>query len=563
MADRTETGRGVTGHEEVDRSAAGRMVAGRVQAGHVVAGRYRLLETIGAGSMGVVWRASDLLLRVEVAAKAIWVGGRPSGPGPVDPDRARVAAAVREARNAARLRGNPHVVSVTDVLEDVGIPWIIMELIAATSLDAAVRAGGPLPNTRVAQVGLAVLDALMAGQRIGLLHRDVKPANILLADDGRVLLTDFGIATHVEDTTSPGSDGSAGTPAYLAPERITQRPASVAADLFSLGATLYFAVDGEPPFARENIVMTLGAVLHVDPPPLARADTLWPVIGGLLIKNPESRLGAEAARALLLRALRLSAPATTGAARSPLPFPVSSAVPAPPATPTPPAVPAPPAASVSPAVPAPPTAPSPPPAADPGRAATSPVPRDSVPVPSVQGLDQAGRMDQVDRASPIRRAAWMARALRSRPWLAGGIAGLAVIGLVTVTLWIMMGGAAPRGAGSAVPAGMVGSWSGWVVQGPVGFGVEIVLTDGAVGDDVGHSSYPTEGCSADLRLLAAGPNTITVQERLDEKGLLCQGADRLVLTLRPGDRLGYMFPATSINSMGSADLTRIRAEGLS
>ncbi|OAA28091.1 hypothetical protein UG55_100663 [Frankia sp. EI5c] len=486
-----------------------------IEAGQVVAGRYRLLECVGAGSMGVVWRARDLLLRVDVAVKAIWVGGRPgtgdhAGPGgPAalgGADRGRTAAAVREARNAAQLRDNPHVVSVNDVVEDGGLPWIIMELVAATSLDAAVRADGPLTTTRAAQVGLAVLDALIAGARIGLLHRDIKPSNILLADDGRVLLTDFGIATNVADTTAPGPDGSAGTPAYLAPERITRRPASLAADLFSLGATLYFALDGSPPFARETIPLTIGAVLHVDPPPLARADMLWPVIGGLLIKNPDARLGAEAAQALLLRVLR---PPVAAAAVPPVAVPPVAG---------------------RPSVTAPARAARP----DPTGAALPVLPVAVPPVPPPRGI---GRF-------------------RQRALLAGGSAGLALVLLVTGLLWIARSGPSPAGGGDLLPAGMAGLWTGTVRQGPLEFEVELELRAGGLGQTVGHSDYPTDGCAADLRLLTAEGTTITVQERLVERGVLCKGADRLVLTLRPDGRLAYTFAATAVNSVGNGLLAR-------
>lgn len=526
----------------------------------MVAGRYRLVECIGAGSMGVVWRAVDLLLRVEVAVKAIWLGGRPAavglaGASLTGADRARVAAAVREARSAAQLRSNPHVVSVTDVVEDGGLPWIVMELVAATSLDTAVRETGPLPVVRAAEVGLAVLDALMAGQRIGLLHRDVKPSNILLAVDGRVLLTDFGIATHVADTTAPGSDGSAGTPAYLAPERITQRPASLAADLFSLGATLYFAVDGNPPFARDTVPLTLGAVLHADPPPLVRADALWPVIGGLLIRNPEARLSAEAAKALLDRALRLTgAEAGTGSSGT-----GGTALAGRLAT----------RGSASPERSAP--------SADPG-GPVDPVDPVASLGPTPAG-DQARPVGRADRSPPGRPGSWPRHLPPPpRPLIVGVLTGLVLVLVTTGLLWMARGGEpgpdgdpTPVGPSSGggpssgdpssgprdlLPTGMAGSWGGSVTQGPVEFPVELVLSGGGIDEIVGRGDYPTDGCSTELRLREVGPDSITVQERLVQDGFLCRGADRLVLALRSDGRLAYTYAATTINSVGNGVLTR-------
>lgn len=470
--------------------------AGSIVAGRIIAGRYRLIECVGAGSMGTVWRALDVLLRAEVAVKAIWIGGRAGAPGPDGADPQRLAAAVREARNAAQLRANPHVVSVTDVIQDGGLPWIVMELVAATSLDTAVRRGGPLPPRRVAEIGLAVLDALTAGQRVGLLHRDVKPSNILLADDGRVLLTDFGIATNVADTTDAGASGSAGTPAYLAPERITRGPASLAADLFSLGATLYFAAGGIPPFARETVPLTLGAVLHVDPPALTDTDALWPAIGGLLVKNPQARLSAEGAEVLLTRVLRL------------VPDEPDNAATRPPTTRTPTEPPAP--------RPVPPVRPVPAP----------------WPVPLPDG--------------PRRRRPLVA--------LAAGV-GLVLVLVAAGLLWAARDERPPPTA-DLLPAGMAGTWVGSVTQGPIEFGVEVVLRRGGIGEIVGDSDYPTDGCAARLRLLEAGADRVTVQERLFRSGALCRGAERLVLALRPDGRLAYTFPATNINSTGTGILTR-------
>ncbi|SNQ47109.1 Protein kinase family protein (fragment) [Frankia canadensis] len=243
--------------------------------------------------MGTVWRAHDEMLRVDVAVKEIRF------PAELDAaERAgQVDAAMREARTAARLRGNPHVVTVHDAVEQDGLPWIVMDYVPADTLGATVEHAGPLPVPRTAEIGLAVLDALVAGRELGVLHRDVKPSNILLAHDGRVLLTDFGIATHVSDPTLTGGGGSGGTPAYMAPERLVGGAATLLGDLFSLGATLYLAVEGVAPFQRESIPLTIGAVVHGQPPAFTRAGALAPAIAGLLAKNPAGRLGADGAQA--------------------------------------------------------------------------------------------------------------------------------------------------------------------------------------------------------------------------------------------------------------------------
>ncbi|MCL9795111.1 serine/threonine-protein kinase, partial [Frankia sp. AgKG'84/4] len=285
-----------------------------VGAGRLVAGRYRLLTHLGSGGMGTVWRAYDEVLRVDVAVKEIRF------PADLDGDEraGQVDAAMREARNAARLRGNPHVVTVHDAVEQDGLPWIVMDLVPADTLAAMVERDGPLPVAQVAGIGLAVLDALTAGQRLGVLHRDVKPSNILLARDGRVLLTDFGIATHTSDPTLPERHSGGeplvqtavdllasrgGTPAYMAPERLLGRPATLAGDLFALGAVLYLGVEGTAPFLRDSLPLTIGAVVREEPPPMLRAGPLAPVIAGLLAKSPATRLKAVGAAALLRYAL--------------------------------------------------------------------------------------------------------------------------------------------------------------------------------------------------------------------------------------------------------------------
>jgi serine/threonine protein kinase len=255
-----------------------------------ISGRYRLLEAIGEGGMGVVWRAHDELLDRTVAVKEV----RYSAVS----EKQRVALnlrTMREARAAGRL-DHPSVVVVHDVIEEDGRPWIVMQLVRSRSLGEVVRAYGPLAPERVADIGARVLDALRTAHAAGVLHRDVKPENVLLADDGRVVLTDFGIASMAEDPALTGTGAMVGTPAFMPPERLNGLPATAESDLWSLGATLYAAVEGRPPFDRGAPAPTMAAVLYDDPAPMTRAGPLAPVIAGLLDKNPATRLhGGEAA----------------------------------------------------------------------------------------------------------------------------------------------------------------------------------------------------------------------------------------------------------------------------
>ncbi|MFE6178372.1 serine/threonine-protein kinase [Streptomyces sp. NPDC056464] len=267
--------------------------------GRLINGRYRLLRTLGAGGMGRVWLAYDEELACEVALKEIALA---DGPMDASETSQRIARARSEARHAARLRGHPHVATVHDVVVHEGLPWIVMEYVPdAVDLQAVVRSSGPLTPVQAARVGLAVLDALTAGHRIGILHRDVKPANILLASDAsgdpyaRVLLTDYGIALQPEsrEPRLTATAGILGTPGYLAPERARGEPPTPAADLFSLGATLYAAVEGRGPFDRHGDYATLTALLGEEATPPVRAGELAPVLQGLLVKDPVRRSAPE------------------------------------------------------------------------------------------------------------------------------------------------------------------------------------------------------------------------------------------------------------------------------
>ncbi|WP_125630448.1 serine/threonine-protein kinase [Nonomuraea sp. WAC 01424] len=258
-----------------------------------VSNRYRLIEPLGEGGMGVVWRAYDELLDRTVAIKEV----RYTGVG--DAKRADLnRRTIREARAAGRL-DHPSVIVIHDVVEEDGRPWIVMQLVRSRSLAEVIGERGPLPVPLVAMVGGRVLDALRAAHATGVLHRDVKPENVLLADDGRVVLTDFGIAAMEAEAGLTATGGLVGTPAYMPPERLNGEPARPESDLWSLGATLYAAVEGRPPFKRDSWAATAAAMLRDEPEPPVRAGALQPVIMGLLRRDPAARMPAgEAARLL-------------------------------------------------------------------------------------------------------------------------------------------------------------------------------------------------------------------------------------------------------------------------
>ena len=213
--------------------------------GQLVAGRYRLLSQLGRGAMGVVWHGRDELLDRDVAVKQIILA-----PIASDTDaRAAYQRTLREARTVARL-SHPGVATVFDVVEEDGLPWIVMELIRARPLDQVIAEDGPLPPAQAAQLGLSLLDALSTAHAAGVLHRDVKPSNVLISPEGKAVLTDFGIATVQGDAGMTQSGMVFGTPGFSPPERVRGAEATPASDLWSLGATLYAAVEGRGPFDR-------------------------------------------------------------------------------------------------------------------------------------------------------------------------------------------------------------------------------------------------------------------------------------------------------------------------
>jgi serine/threonine protein kinase len=259
--------------------------------GRLVAGRYALTDQIGRGGMGVVWRATDQVLGREVAVKEVTLGLDLS-----DEERAILRErTLREARAAARLT-HPCVTSVYDVVEDDGRPWVVMQHVPSRSLQQILQEDGPLPPVSVARLGLDVLDAVDAAHAAGIVHRDVKPANVLVDDEGHGHLTDFGIATTTGDPTLTTRGTVIGSPSYMSPERANGEEPRPADDLWSIGATLYTAVEGHLPFDRGEPMATLLAVVSEDPEPMLAAGPLEPALRGLLTKDPAQRSTSGQAR---------------------------------------------------------------------------------------------------------------------------------------------------------------------------------------------------------------------------------------------------------------------------
>jgi serine/threonine protein kinase len=265
--------------------------------GRLVGGRYRLTTVVGRGGMGTVWRAHDELLDRVVAVKEVLLP-----PGLDAPERDILyQRTFREARASARL-SHPGVVTVHDVVREDGRPWIIMQFVQARPLQEIIDQDGPLRPRRVAEIGLQLLEALNHAHAAGILHRDVKPSNVMISDDGRAVLTDFGIAQMPGEVTLTQTGLVMGSPAYIAPERAQGDKAMPASDLWALGATLYTAVEGHSPYERGDAMAALAATLTEDPPPPRRAERLGPIIQGLLVRDPTRRMPATAALPLLAAA---------------------------------------------------------------------------------------------------------------------------------------------------------------------------------------------------------------------------------------------------------------------
>jgi eukaryotic-like serine/threonine-protein kinase len=267
-------------------------VAGRGTT-EVVAGRYHLEEVIGRGGWGRVWRARDGLLGRDVAVKEVTV------PEDLGTDRRTVEERVlREARAAARIP-HPGAVTVFDVVRHQDRTFIVMELLRGRSLSAVVAEDGPLDPERAATIAADVLDTLRAAHAQGIVHRDIKPGNVMISDDGRVRLTDFGIATARDQSSLTLTGQVLGSPQFMAPEQARGERASPATDLWGLGATLFHAVEGRPPFGHEHPLATLNAVVNEPTPRAPNAGPLAPVIEALLQKDPAARPDVDRAEEML------------------------------------------------------------------------------------------------------------------------------------------------------------------------------------------------------------------------------------------------------------------------
>ncbi|MES5816434.1 serine/threonine-protein kinase [Streptomyces sp. RG80] len=284
---------------EAERAGASR----QDKSERLLAGRYRLGAVLGRGGMGTVWRAEDETLGRIVAVKELRF------PSNIDEEEKRrlITRTLREAKAIARIRNNS-AVTVFDVVEEDDRPWIVMELVEGKSLAEVIREDGLLEPKRAAEVGLAVLDVLRSAHREGILHRDVKPSNVLISEDGRVVLTDFGIAQVEGDPSITSTGMLVGAPSYISPERARGHKPGPAADLWSLGGLLYASVEGVPPYDKGSAIATLTAVMTEPMEEPKNAGPLKDVIYGLLTKDPEKRLDDAGARVMLTEVIHAPEP---------------------------------------------------------------------------------------------------------------------------------------------------------------------------------------------------------------------------------------------------------------
>jgi eukaryotic-like serine/threonine-protein kinase len=414
--------------------------------GELIAERYRVRTRIGQGAMGVVWLAEDERLRREVALKQVSL---PAGADEQSREQAH-RRVFREGRMIARLH-HPHAIAVYDVVEHDGGPWLVMEYLASRSLAEVLVADGPLDPELVARVGRQVADALAAAHEAGMVHRDVKPGNVLIADDGVAKVTDFGIARAVDDVTITSTGMMAGTPAYLAPEVARGATADFRSDVYSLGSTLYAALEGAPPFGGgDNPLAVLHRVASAQYAPLTPRGPVTPLVESLLRPDPGTRPEMRRARDDLARLVSAEAgteegPVTPIVPRpgAPVPGPPSQPPPSQPPPSQPPPVPA--AASVGVPLPSSP-APHPPgavaappdtPGDEPG---TRPATTSPVTAPHDDGHPEEGE---------ARRRRW--------PWVVAVAAVVAVVGAVVLAALLGTPGARP---GASVPGSTATPGSG-------------------------------------------------------------------------------------------------------
>ncbi|UBU12339.1 serine/threonine-protein kinase [Nonomuraea gerenzanensis] len=278
----------------------------RAPSGYLLAARYRLVEPVGRGGMGTVWRAHDELLDRDVAVKEVRL------PSVLDEElRAELCARTEREGRATAMVAHPSVITVFDVVTEDDRPWIVMELLRAKSLEQLIQEEGPLHPRKAAEIGRQILGALRAVHAKGILHRDVKPSNVLVTED-RAVLTDFGLAALEGDVSITQAGIVLGSAGYIAPERVLGSKASPAADLWSLGATLYTAVEGRGLHGRRTAAAALAALTSGEPIPMTKAGPLAPVLDALLRIDPATRLDSVRASLMLTRV------AAGGSAEEPL-----------------------------------------------------------------------------------------------------------------------------------------------------------------------------------------------------------------------------------------------------
>ncbi|MEV0165487.1 serine/threonine protein kinase [Nonomuraea fuscirosea] len=278
----------------------------RAPSGYLLAARYRLMEPVGRGGMGTVWRAHDELLDRDVAVKEVRL------PSVLDEElRAELCARTEREGRATAMVTHPSVITVFDVVTEDDRPWIVMELLRAKSLEQLIQEQGPLHPRRAAEIGRQILGALRAVHAKGILHRDVKPSNVLVTED-RAVLTDFGLAALEGDVSITQAGIVLGSAGYIAPERVLGSKASPAGDLWSLGATLYTAVEGRGLHGRRTAAAALAALTSGEPIPMTKAGPLAPVLDALLRIDPATRLDSVRASLMLTRV------AAGGSAEEPL-----------------------------------------------------------------------------------------------------------------------------------------------------------------------------------------------------------------------------------------------------
>ena len=289
-------------HHGTQRARPQAVWAGRPDAGRLLAGRYRVAELVGRGAAGSVWRARDEVLTRDVAVKQLPY---------------RLPQGMAEARIAASVR-HPNVAAVHDLVEQGESCWLVMDYHGGGTLATLLSDRRRLPPPVVAALGLQLLAALRAVHAAGVVHCDVKPSNLLLGDDGRLVLVDFGIAEAIGgDLIHPARRNGdvVGSPAYMAPEVVRGEPPRPPADLWSFGATLYAAAEGRPPFRRDDAASTLAAVLHEPPAPARLAGRLSPLLSGLLVKEPADRPSYDEIQAALAAACGAAPRPRIGAGR--------------------------------------------------------------------------------------------------------------------------------------------------------------------------------------------------------------------------------------------------------